>query len=334
MSLPPTIYISAAAAGVASHITYFNKGEHHLYGTLYLKCFLASIIAGTASAHYLFSQPWLPAFTLALGLVATYLTGLYTSLLTYRIFFHPLRHFPGPFGAKLSTVYLSTRLNHNLCNKLHEYHNRYGLFVRTGSSDLSITHPKAVEAIYSASSRCSKAAYYDFTHPGIALQNMRDPHEHAARRKVWAAAFSDRLLRGYEQRLRKYRHLLVRRLAGMQGQPVDVCKWVNLYSFDVMGELTFGEGFESLERGEDHWAIKMLNTTMRQIGLFVPIWLLLTLLRVPGLSADWFGFLEFCGQKLLFRLKVPFPPPWTSFYIAEEVLCCFVLVENDADGLE
>ncbi|KAL4895626.1 cytochrome P450 [Aspergillus ambiguus] len=303
MALAITSYVSAAAAGVASHIAYFNKGEHHLYVTLYIKLFLAAVATGAASLHYLQPQPWTQALPTTSQLAGTYLIGLYSSLLIYRVFLHPLCRFPGPLGARISTVWLSTQLNHNLWHKLQEYHNRYGLFVRTGSSDLSISHPKAVEAIYSASSPCTKAAWYDFTHPGIALQNMRDPAEHAARRKVWALAFSDKLLRGYEQRVRIYRQLLVEQLTGMRGQPVNATKWTNLYSFDVMGTLTFNESFGSLERGEDHWAIRLLNDTMGNIGLFVPIWLFLGLMSIPGLSNGWWRFLDFCGQKLLYRLK-------------------------------
>ncbi|GAB1212266.1 hypothetical protein ATERTT37_001398 [Aspergillus terreus] len=264
MPLSHPLYISAAA-GIASHIAYFNKGEHHLYVTQYLKLFLAAIAAITATLHYTQSQPWPHALSTTSHLAAAYLSGLYTSLLIYRLFLHPLHQFPGPLGSRLSSLYLPTQLNHNLYKHLHAYHTHYGPFVRTGSSDLSIAHPAAVHALYSAASPCTKAAYYDFTHPGLALQNIRDPAAHAARRRVWARAFSDPLLRGYEARVREYQQRLVERLAGMEGRAVDARKWVNLYSFDVMGALTFGEGFGCLERGEPHWAIELLDATMRQI---------------------------------------------------------------------
>ncbi|KAL5359064.1 cytochrome P450 [Aspergillus floccosus] len=316
MPLSYTLYISAAA-GIASHIAYFNKGEHHLHVLLYLKLFLTTIAATAATLHYTQSQPWAYALSTTTRLAAAYLTGLYTSLLIYRLLLHPLRHFPGPIGARVSSTYLPTQLNRDLYKKLHTYHEHYGPFVRYGSSDLSIAHPAAVQALYSASSPCTKAAYYDFTHPGLALQNMRDPAEHAARRRVWARAFSDPLLRGYEARVREYQQRLVERLADMRGQAVDARKWVNLYSFDVMGALTFGEGFGCLERGEPHWAIRMLDATMRQIGLFVPIWVMLGMNAVPGLSKDWWGFLEFCGKMLVHRVKnKPAIPDVSSALIA------------------
>ncbi|KAF9890803.1 hypothetical protein FE257_005374 [Aspergillus nanangensis] len=313
-----TSFLYPAIAGITSHLFYFNHGEHHLHVTLYIKAFLLSLAATTTTLRYYYDypvSPWSQTLLLTTQLAASYLFGLYTSLLIYRIFLHPLRRFPGPFPARLSTLWLSTQLTHNLSTKLHAYHSQYGLFVRTGSSDLSIAHPAAVEAIYGAASPCTKAAWYDFTHPGMALQNMRDPAEHAHRRKVWALAFSDRLLRGYEQRARQVRQRLVDRL--VEAKVVDVRKWVNLYSFDVMGELTFGEGFGSIERGEDHWAIRLLNSTMMQIGLFVPIWFFLLLTAVPGLSGDWWRFLDFCGKMLLTRVNnKPEVPDVSSALIA------------------
>ena len=40
--------VIAALLGVSSHLLYFNKGEHHLYGNLYLKLFLVSVGATAA----------------------------------------------------------------------------------------------------------------------------------------------------------------------------------------------------------------------------------------------------------------------------------------------
>ena len=40
-----------------------------------------------------------------LAIATSYLVTLYSSIIIYRIFFHPLRHFPGPFPAKISKLY-------------------------------------------------------------------------------------------------------------------------------------------------------------------------------------------------------------------------------------
>lgn len=60
------------------------------------------------------------------------------------------------------------------------------------------------------------------------------------------------------------------------GKPVDATNLLNLYSFDTMGDLAFGENFGKsdtmifssadlsgmLQSGEVHWAIKLLNAGM------------------------------------------------------------------------
>jgi hypothetical protein len=63
-------------------------------------------------------------------------TGLISSMSIYRLFFHRLHHFPGPFGAKLTRFYDASLAAKNVqynveIRKLHE---QYGDFVRTGKS--------------------------------------------------------------------------------------------------------------------------------------------------------------------------------------------------------
>ncbi|KAL3476071.1 cytochrome P450 [Aspergillus californicus] len=297
-------YTITALAGVFSHLVYFKRGEHHLHGTLYVKLLFTTITAGTATLSYTQGIAWTTALSTVSQLFGIYLLGLYSSVLVYRLFLHPLRKFPGPFGARFSTVWLTTQLrNNNLHTTLLEYHQRYGMFVRIGSSDLSILHPKAIEAVYGPNSPCTKGQNYDLSHPTTSLQLIRDPEQHHIRRRVWSGAFSDRLVRGYEQRVRGYRKKLVERLIEMEGQAVNVKKWFDLYSFDVMGDLSFGQGFESLERGEYHWISAMLITTQDLVGLFLPAWVFLLFTAIPGLASDFWKLLDFCGERLLERFK-------------------------------
>ncbi|KAL2868106.1 cytochrome P450 [Aspergillus lucknowensis] len=299
----PSHYISAALVGVFSHVAYFKSGEHHLHGVFYLKLLFITITTGTAVLSHLKGTVW-TGFMTAISLTGAYLLGLYGSLLVYRIFLHPLRKVPGPFGARLSTAWIATQLeNNNQHTKLLELHRQYGPFVRIGSSDISVIHPKALDIVYGPNSRCFKGISYDMSYPEVSLQLMRNPAQHHARRRVWSGAFSDKLLRGYEQRIRGYREKLVARLSemSMSGQPVNIRKWFSLYSFDVMGDLSFGEGFGSLERGEEHWAIQLLNAFVDPIGLFLPTWAFVLLAATPGLSGDFWKFPAFCKEKMVAR---------------------------------
>jgi hypothetical protein len=299
--------ICAALTGMLSHIFYFRKGEHHMYGARYIQTLLIFITGGASVLRYSQLTTWTHAFTQVSQLALSYLAGLFTSLLIYRTLLHPLNQFPGALGGRISGFWISTQLTHrDGFKKLHQLHNRYGTFVRVGPSELSIIHPKAIDAIYSSSSRCIKADWYDLSAPALSLQTTRDQTVHDKRRRVWSAAFSDKMLRNYEQRIRIYRQKLIDRLMEMENERVDIRKWFNLYSFDVMGDLAFGQGFESLERGHEHWAIKLLNGAADKVGLFFPVWFFLLLSAIPGLAGDFQRFLEFCGNRLDQRMKVFF----------------------------
>ncbi|KAJ0414382.1 cytochrome P450 [Aspergillus carlsbadensis] len=312
-------YVTAWLAGIFSHIIYFRKGEHHLHGVLYLKLLLIAIASGTGLLSYRQGAAW-KAFTIVISLTGAYLLGLYGSLLIYRVSLHPLRKFPGPFAARLSSAWMTTQLqNNNQHIKLLELHNKYGPFIRTGSNDLSVIHPKGLEIVYGPNSRCFKGPQYDMSHPEVSLQLMRDPVQHHARRRVWSGAFSEKLLRGYEERIRTYREELVSQLSKMSasGQPVNIRKWFNLYSFDVMGDLSFGKGFGSLQRGEEHWAVQLLRSFVDPIGLFLPTWAFVMLAATPGLSGDFWKFPAFCKEMMVARFKdTPEIPDVSSAFIS------------------
>jgi hypothetical protein len=60
--------------------------------------------------------------------------GLFLSIGIYRLFFHRLRHFPGPIGAKLSRLYATLLASRNIqyYKEVENLHRQYGDFVRTG----------------------------------------------------------------------------------------------------------------------------------------------------------------------------------------------------------
>ena len=66
-------------------------------------------------------------------------------------------------------------------------------------------------------------------------------------------AFSDSALQAQESLVTSYCDLLIQKLyAQMESEkPVDMTAWLNFTSFDIIGDLTFGESFGGLEKGED-----------------------------------------------------------------------------------
>lgn len=289
----------AAALGILSHIFYFNSGEHHLYAETYIKVF-AGVVTAIVVVQYLSG----PAVYL-LELLASYLCGLYGSLAVYRLWLHPLCRFPGPRAARLSSLYMVGRSGH-ACHTLLDLHAQYGPYVRTGSSDLSVLDPHAIEAIYGLGSPCTKAAFYDWSHGHHTVNTLRDPTVHHIHRRAWSPAFTSNMLRGYEVRSRVYRQRLVERLraAGNGGTTVvDVHHWFSLYSFDVMGDLGFGKSFGCLETGEEHWVVTLLKSSTLVFGIGFPVWVLLAVRNTPGLMSDFWKLLDWCAKRFRQRLE-------------------------------
>lgn len=72
-------------------------------------------------------------------IIASFNTALLASISIYRMFFHRLRKFPGPIGARL-TKFHAMRLSakHVQYNKeLAKWHEQYGDIVRTGTQNKS-----------------------------------------------------------------------------------------------------------------------------------------------------------------------------------------------------
>lgn len=299
------VYGVVAAAGVASHRLYFHRGEHHLYGVRYIQFLFLFCAISTAVLVRVGDRPIGQACAEVFSLVVCYLVGLYTSLLAYRVFLSPLNRFPGPFGARISSLWWSAQLTeHDAYKKILSLHETYGDFVRIGSNDLSIVHPKAVSAIYGVGSRCTKSTWYEQNRPVISMQTTRDRATHDQRRRIWSAAFSDKAIRSHEERIKVYQDKLMAQLATCDGKAVNVAKWFSLYSFDVMGELGFGEPFGVLESNGQHWAVKLWSEAFELLSYIFPAWFFRMLVSMPKVSNDWWKFLDYCNQMLDKRRKV------------------------------
>jgi tryprostatin B 6-hydroxylase len=301
-----TVALAATAAGVATHSGYFKRGEHHLYGTRYIQIFMTVFTTAIFLDVRITKKPFGSAFGEVTLLAICYLVGLYTSLLVYRAFFHPLSRFPGPFGNKLGNLWFSSQLiNADAYKKVYGLHKKYGSFVRVGSSDLSITHPKAVDVIYGKGTKCGRSAFYN-ADPLPSMISCRDRTAHDRRRRVWSPAFSDKALRAYAQRTKIYDDQLMSRInaASSSGSPVNVSKWFNYYSFDIMGDLAFGKSFDMLKNDQEHWAVALMNTGLEALAFLFPAWLFRVLISIPGLLKDHARIAEFCNAQLDKRIRV------------------------------
>lgn len=301
--------VATILGGVATHLLYFKHGEHHLAGHLYVLAAAASFLTIAALGRFsvLFdvsSTDWVSAIGLSTKLHGYFLVGLYSSLFTYRLFFHPLNKFPGPIGARLSTFWLSYHVRGlDAWRRVAALHDQYGPYVRVTPTQLSVRDPKAIAVLHGPASKCEKGPNYDLTQPMTSLHMFRDKSLHSNRRRVWSQAFSDRALRGYGERMQKYRNTLFDKIVASDGEPVDMAKMFRFYSFDIMGDLAFGQSFNMLDTSRNHWAIDLLDAGILPLALQLPMWFLRLGMHMPVLSKAWWELMTFCEKRTQARMQ-------------------------------
>ncbi|KAF3386264.1 hypothetical protein F1880_001608 [Penicillium rolfsii] len=307
-SQPHVMLAISALSGIATHITIFRHGEWDVqapkivlsYLTLFIGAIVLDFAAKAQYVNFAGPYPWLVKG------VWCHILGIYGSMMIYRAFFHRLSQFPGPFLARLSNFYvtsLSARKLH-LYEETEKLHGIYGDYVRLGPTELSITDPNAVKALYSSQAKVSKGPWYTILEPRVSLQQERNKQEHARRRKAWDQAFSARALRDYEPRVSHYTSQLIDAIEKHLGSSMDISRWFNYYSFDVMGDLSFGESFNMLVDGKDAYILKQLHADMKGIGLFSHLtWLFPFVKRIPGLNREYLKLWTWVGERVNGRIR-------------------------------
>ena len=301
--------------GVLSHVVYFARGEHHMYGKAYLISFLASYVFVNFILRNVFGHDTSSAWRDTSTYFASYFSGLYSSLLTYRVLLNPLNKIaPHPWGARIShfwpawTLVTRRKGRRELFRLVTDLHEQYGDVVRIGPNTISVIRSDATQAIHGMDSTCTKADFYDLTAPFTSMETMRDSKAHARRRRLWSGAFGERSLREYEERISTWQDKLLARVnastAKTDSAELDVRGLMELYTYDVMGDLALGRSFDMLELNQEHYAVTMLHKFLAPLGYELPKWFFRVLLAIPGASKDWWNFMKYCDEMLEERLRV------------------------------
>lgn len=99
--------------------------------------------------------------------------------------------------------------------------------------------------------------------------------------------------------------VLANQIAQRLDQPLNVSLWFNFYSFDVMGELAFGNSFGMMETGEMHPALKIVHDGQWLLGYVTPLpWITPILRRLPGASKSNYVFQKWREEQIVKRKAV------------------------------
>ncbi|KAF2829792.1 cytochrome P450 3A17 [Ophiobolus disseminans] len=181
----------------------------------------------------------------------------------------PLSKLPGPWYSKYTNVVLRF---HILSGRRIFYvdglHHQYGGVVRIAPNEVAVADMAGVSQIHKIGSGFLKSTFYTnltpTRSPGIFA--MRDLHTHAARRKLFARAFSNSSLKvNWDEEVRRKVNLAVQKikqdaLGAYRG--ADVLKWWTLMATDVIAHLSFGESFNMLELGKQTSYIDALQAAL------------------------------------------------------------------------
>ncbi|KAH8691814.1 cytochrome P450 [Talaromyces proteolyticus] len=302
MSFPGLIMplTGAICVGVTIHLIVFSRGEweRHVV-TIMWSIFLCQALICAATLRF-YGGLYLQSLLYTLTTMVGFSVGVFTSMSIYRIYFHRLRQFPGPLGARLSGFWsMGTALRgFQLYKKTQTLHRFYGDFVRIRKKfrprEISINHVDAIRDIHGIRSKCTKGPFYDLNYPSRSLQMTRDKSFHSKRKQVWEKGFTSSALSQYEPRILHHSLVMAHQLSKRTQQPEDITKWIQFFGFDVMGDLVFGKSFRMLEEGRPHFILGQMAAMGPVVGSLICVpWLFILFQNLPVISHmrnKWIGW--------------------------------------------
>ncbi|KAK4167838.1 cytochrome P450 [Cladorrhinum sp. PSN259] len=218
----------------------------------------------------------LDGWKLAYGVLGVLITAEICTII-YNIYFHPLRHFPGPFWRRASRLpFALAAFRARQTAEIVRLHQKYGRIVRIGPNHLSFTDAQAWKDIYGHRTGSHdvpehpKAETFYQGIPGISRHIINaGREEHSLLRRGLAHGFSDKAIRSQEVLVAHYVDLLLERLhenCASGNVPIEMVKWYNWTTFDIIGDLVFAESFGCLEEQRFHPFVYMILDSIRFSG--------------------------------------------------------------------
>ncbi|KAF2182923.1 isotrichodermin C-15 hydroxylase [Zopfia rhizophila CBS 207.26] len=222
----------------------------------------------------------MPSLT-ALPLWALAGLTLFTILITYvflnaiyNIWFHPLRKYPGPWWQAANRLpYMISIFQGTATRNTAKWHEKYGHVVRITPDTLSFTSSQAWTDIYGLKQSQQRGnlpkdpKYYIKTPEGADTISTANDADHRRLRRIQAHAFSEKALSLQEDYLRQYTSLFISRLREQTDKPgggaINIARWLNFLTTDIIGELTFAESFGGLEKGQLHPWLESIFWTLK-----------------------------------------------------------------------
>ncbi|CAG8978544.1 hypothetical protein HYALB_00012275 [Hymenoscyphus albidus] len=154
----------------------------------------------------------------------------------------------------------------HLVHETKRFHDKYGPIVRLAPNELSFISPSAWQDIYGHRKRGHKEMTKNpiWAQPSpngaFSLINCKE-EDHARMWKPFVPAFSMRALKAQEEIIQGYVSMLMEKLksrATSGDVVVDIKDYYNWTTFDIIGDLGFGEPFDCLQNEQYHQWVSFL----------------------------------------------------------------------------
>ncbi|KAJ4250327.1 hypothetical protein NW757_007160 [Fusarium falciforme] len=215
----------------------------------------------------------------AILLVSSLALSYVASVVIYRLYFHPLVKYPGPFWARISAfpAYIHTQKKdrHIWFWQLQQ---QYGPSFRITPNSVLVNTPTGLKTIFNNKANVKKAEYYK-AYPrnvhAMTTWNTIDKNVHARKRRVMNNAFSDKALRSCEpfihENVDRWCELIVDEIGDGEkwSRSLNMARWADHLIFDILGDLCFGKSFGMKEPGSELRYVPELMTEF--LGFLHPI---------------------------------------------------------------
>ncbi|KAJ5317205.1 hypothetical protein PENANT_c059G08193 [Penicillium antarcticum] len=236
------------------------------------------VVAGFGWRHALTYLPGWKLLSAFLLLLLIYIVGC----ILYNLHIHPLSRYPGP---KLAAITPLVHLLWDIQGKQHStmkaLHDKYGDVVRIAPNALVYRAATAWKDIYGHRKKGHKIflkdpALYAPTPNGVNAIITANEEDHSRMRRLLTHAFSNQALRAQEEILQKYADMFISKLQETLGssasKDLDITRWFNFTTFDLIGDLAFGEPFGCLDNSTYHWWVLIILDAVKASAYLKVFW--------------------------------------------------------------
>ncbi|KAE8861118.1 hypothetical protein PTNB29_06213 [Pyrenophora teres f. teres] len=206
--------------------------------------------------------------------LGVYITCRVLYQIIYYRFFHPLRHFPGPFLASVTRLWMIAY--HNIkadeCEIELALQRKYGPVLRITPTLLLVSDATKLPEVYNRQSNHYVTGSFGATE---SLFNMRKRKHHAHFRKIAAGPYSFTNVKKMEGLVDLRIEQWVDRLDGMfrDGKKFNFAPWAVYAAYDIISEIGFGAPIGFIERGSDiDGLIQGFHDGLPAFGLMARLW--------------------------------------------------------------